>query len=454
MKDPRKRRGGISLGTVTMLVFTVLVLGSFFTLLPTLTGSQDIRLDAAKLAVAIDESLSHLAASTGEIIQQSQPVRPSSVPMTTSQAFPAASTQPTVTSAPATPQPKRSFSLCATGSILLNSTVRKALTEDDVYQFDILTDQIADAFQADLSIATFRNSVLASQKLSDRNMPAELLGAIRQTGINALHVGHTDALSDGIGGLAETMNAIGKAGFVVYGMNPSQEMHTQGKILYLNGVPTALLSYQENVNSTGRKQTSDTERASAFQPPDIAVISADISAAKRAGAQVVIVTMCWGKEGASEPTEAQRQLAQQMADAGADVILGTNSGVLQPVQVLTANRGDGKYHPVLCAYSLGNLMTHDREKRANLASILLKTTLVYDPVTGCVAFDDLNYTPTYAWRGKEDGRMLYRILLNNGAPLPEFVDANQQGVMERCYRLVTDVMADSSIPIAKSTDSQ
>lgn len=52
------------------------------------------------------------------------------------------------------------------------------------------------------------------------------------------------------------------------------------------------------------------------------------------------------------------------------------------MEILTADRGDGKYHPVLCAYSLGNLFTYDREKRATLASILLRSDVVYDPVTG------------------------------------------------------------------------
>ena len=136
-----------------------------------------------------------------------------------------------------------------------------------------------------------------------------------------------------------------------------------------------------------------------------------------------------------------------MADAGADIILGTHSGVVQPVEVLSANRGDGRYHPVLCAYSLGNLVTHDREKRANLAGILLKANVVYDPTTDAIAFDNLGYLPTYAWRGKDSGRTLYRILPNNGVNVPAFVDKDQKGVMDRCFDLITEVMADTAIPM-------
>ena len=119
------------------------------------------------------------------------------------------------------------------------------------------------------------------------------------------------------------------------------------------------------------------------------------------------------------------------------------------MEILTADRGDGKYHPVLCAYSLGNLFTYDREKRTTLASILLRSDVVYDPATGCVAFDNLSYTPTYSWRGKEYDVTRYRVILNDGQTYPDYVDDTQKGVMERCLTLVNDVMADTPVPIAQ-----
>lgn len=434
----RKRRG-ISLGTVTMLVITILVLIGYAALLPTFTGNQDIRIDASKLAVAIDESFSQLAAST-ESWSRPEPVSPTLPPVLSMQA-------PSVTSAPPTQPPKQSFSFCATGSIILNNTVQKALTIDDQLRFDLLMDHMTNAMQADLSIATLENTIVSSADPSNVNMPSALLSAIRSTGVNALCIGHPSALNYGLSGLSETKQAITNAGMLPYGLHASAQEQQTCTIINLNGVQTALLSYQDEISSTGRKQTSEEERLFSYSPLDLSRITSDIFSAKNAGAKVIVVSLCWGKTGASSPTDEQREFAQALADVGADIILGTHPGALQPVQVLTGNRGDGKYHPVLCAYSLGNLVTHDREKRANLASILLKANVVYDPVTDCVAFDNLTYTPTYAWRGKVDGRTLYRILLNNNAPIPDFVDKDQQGVMSRCYTLVTEIMADTAIPM-------
>lgn len=439
----KTRRRGISPGTIIMLLMTVLVLIGYAALMPTLTGNQDILIDASQLVVAIDESFAQLAAATEERSQQQEILRVTPPPMLPVQKTP--TEQPAVI----TPQPKLSFSLCATGSILLNSNVQKALTFGEELRFDLLTDQLHGALSADLSIATLENTIVSSQKASNLNMPSQLLAAIRSMGVNALCLGHRDALNYGLSGLKETKQAVSNANMLPYGMYSSAAEQNEGVLINLNGVQVALLSYQEGISSTGQKQTTEEERSFAFSPITLSRINSDIAAVKQAGAHVVIVSLCWGKPGASSPTEEQKSMAQALADMGADVILGTHSGVLQPVQVLTANRGDGRYHPVLCAYSLGNLMTHDREKRANLASILLRANVVYDPASGSVAFDNLTYTPTYAWRGKDEGKTIYRILLNTGADVPAFVDKDQQGVMSRCYTLVTDLMKDTAIPIAQ-----
>ena len=63
MSRRRRSRRGVSLGTVVMLLLTIVVLGGFCALLPRLTGVTDVRTNAAELAVAIDQSLSQIAAS-------------------------------------------------------------------------------------------------------------------------------------------------------------------------------------------------------------------------------------------------------------------------------------------------------------------------------------------------------------------------------------------------------
>lgn len=440
MSRRRRSRRGVSLGTVVMLLLTIVVLGGFCALLPRLTGVTDVRTNAAELAVAIDQSLSQIAASGVSLVgptPQASVLPPSS--LATATPTPAAPTTP----------PEQRFTLCAAGSIQINSNVQKALTDDGTYRFEILFDDLEGDLAADLSIATLENNVIGSAKLSDSNIPADVLVPLRETGVNALCLGYYGALNGGVAGLVETQQAVSTAGMTPYGVYASQQQRDSLTLMDVNGISVALLSYQNELTSSGKRQTTDEEQAFAIASQQLPVITEEIAKARQAGAKVVVVSLCWGKEGATAPTSTQTELAQGIADAGADIILGTHSGTLQTVEILTANRGDGKYHPVLCAYSLGNLFTYDREKRSTLASILLRSDVVYDPATGCVAFDNLTYTPTYSWRGKEDDITRYRVILNDGQTYPDYVDDTQRGVMERCLTLVTDVMEGTPVSPAQ-----
>lgn len=447
MRGHNRIKAGVSLGTIIMLVCTVAVLAGFAALMPSFTGNQDILIDAARLAVAMDDSLTQLGVSTEQMLQNH--VRPQQTiipPFTSRTAYTTVSVQATVPAAVATPaptptpSPKRSFSLCAAGSVEWNADVRKALTIDQTPRYGLLTDQMQNTMQADLSLLTLQNTISTTNTLSNVNMPADILEPISSLGVTAVNLGHISALNYGEAGLSETANAVRTAGMTPIGAHSPA-------LITLNDIRIALLHYQDVFSATARKNMQQQEREALFAPIDLTQITSDINRARQSGAQVVIVTLWWGEQKQNEPTDEQLVQAQAIADAGADMILCTGNGALQPVRVLSANRGDNKYHPVLCAYSLGNLFSPDRETRITLTGILLKTNVIYDTVTNTVAFENLCYTPTYAWRGKDDGKTIQRILINDPNHLPDFVDKNQQGVMERCMTLINTVMADTAIPL-------
>ena len=82
-------------------------------------------------------------------------------------------------------------------------------------------------------------------------------------------------------------------------------------------------------------------------PLDVARASADIRAARKAGADVVVVVPHWGVEYTDRPTALQRQQAAALIAAGADVILGSHphwAGAIEDV-------GNG-----VVLYSLGDFI--------------------------------------------------------------------------------------------------
>lgn len=84
-------------------------------------------------------------------------------------------------------------------------------------------------------------------------------------------------------------------------------------------------------------------------------ITSLVDAIRSAGenAELVMVSIHWGNEYQAGPDERQEALAQQLADAGADVIWGHHPHVLQKMEWLETSDG----RKALVLYSLGNLLT-------------------------------------------------------------------------------------------------
>ncbi len=78
-----------------------------------------------------------------------------------------------------------------------------------------------------------------------------------------------------------------------------------------------------------------------------AQVIADIRAARRAGADIVIPFMHWGWEYDEAPSLRQRELAHRMIEAGADVVVGGHPHVVQDAEL---------YRGRLIVYSLGNFV--------------------------------------------------------------------------------------------------
>ena len=87
-------------------------------------------------------------------------------------------------------------------------------------------------------------------------------------------------------------------------------------------------------------------------------------------AQIVIVSIHWGNEYQAGPDEHQQELAQQLVDAGADVIWGHHPHVLQRMEWLSSDNG----REALVIYSLGNLLSDQYMLEDALRSALVRIT--------------------------------------------------------------------------------
>lgn len=204
----------------------------------------------------------------------------------------------------------------------------------------------------------------------------------------------------------------------------------------LNNVQVAFLHYVQELSAKSAKAIKSADAAYAVPVAEAERITSDIAAARAAGAKVVIVSINWSGT-KSTPTKTQTTLAQQMADAGADVIIGTGTGILQPVTWLTGQNG----RRTLCAYSLGALMSEARSN-GGVAAALLQLRIAVDG-TGQVIFEQTAYTPTYIWRYKQDSQYQYRAVASDQTA-PDGMSSDQQEAMARALTNAQEFMGEAS----------
>lgn len=428
MAKRRRRTSGVSLGTVVTIILVALVVFGSAVLLPKLMGDIDTRVDAQRVGVAL---LGAVDGAQQGASAQSTPIPSAMVELPTD--------APT-----ATPPATHTITLTATGSIAIDTTIQKAVTSEAGYAFGPLFEQLAGSFQSELNLATLENLVVGTDKLTDVNMPADALVAIRDSGVNVLCNGFYGALNNGVSGLSATLDAIRQNGMTPYGVYPTAESRKHVMTMEIGDVTVAFLSFQGELSAAGKKKTTREEQDFVIAPLTVPTIGESIAAARAAGAQIVVVSLCWGKVGADKPTATQREMAQGIASAGADIILGTHSGTVQAVELLSARRSDGRERQTLCAYSLGNLLISGRADRSAISGALLHIAMQYDLAADRLTFEQLTYTPTYVWRGKIDGRTGYRVLVSNREP-PDFVEKEQRSVMERSLFLIRDAFAGTPV---------
>ena len=442
MRRRRRRTGGLSFGTIAALTLLGLVAVGCVFLFPRLMGNVQLRIDPQRVGVAIDSSLRSLRSLSDNPTNTAAPsIAPDATPATAPPLEVAAFATPEPT---ASPSQLHTLSLTVGGSLMMDNTIRKACSGSDGYAFEPVFNSLAASWTGDINLATLENLSVSREKLTDINMPSDALTALASNGVQALCLGFPGVLNNGIDGLAATLDAVSAAGMTPYGVYTSQQSRDHTTTLQVKDTTLALLSYQNDLTTAGKKATTREEQAYAIAPLTLPTIQADITAARAAGAQIIVVSLRWGKSGATTPTATQRELAQSIADAGADILLGTGTGTVQSIELLTAHRKDGSSHAVLCAYSLGNLLASDRSDRENISGVLLHIGIRYNLATDSLQFDTLTYTPTYVWRGKADGKSAYRIVPSNASP-PAEMSADQQKVMERCLSLIRNRLADSHV---------
>ncbi|MFD3497025.1 CapA family protein [Streptomyces sp. NPDC058676] len=161
--------------------------------------------------------------------------------------------------------------------------------------------------------------------------PPEVAPALAATGYDGCSTASNHSLDDGADGIRRTLDALDRAGVRHAGSARTDAEARTVTMLRAGPARVAHLAYTYDTNGFPLPQGQPW----AVNLIDENKIVADARAARKAGADVVVVSLHWGTEWQDTPDERQLTLARSLTAAGAggrpdiDLILGTHAHVPQ-----------------------------------------------------------------------------------------------------------------------------
>ncbi len=424
----RNTKRKLSAGTVCMLIITAAVLAGTALVLARLSSGTAVDLSRLKMNVLnLQEDSFRIVSETAEEMQEQEPE-----PLRTPEVKPTAETTPAHNSG-------TEFTLTIGGSISLSGEVRKnsRSTDAKVADYTDVMMLLSPQIHSDVNIVFLENILSDRHKASDSTAPGQAAALLTEAGFNMAACGFSQAYANGKAGVEETLASLDKRAISAIGIQYADH-EQEPDIRKVNDVQVSFLQYTATVPAKTQK-TMVTDGTDGMVPKaELSAICADIDTARAKGAEAVIVLLSWGKTD-NNPDKSQRELAQGIANAGADLIVGCGSHVPQAAEYLQGK--DGK--SVLCVWSLGSLLCGDRSNIRRMSGYLLHVTVSCNEQGNALILNP-EYTPVYTWKYKQDGRFYYRCVASD-SEAPDGMDNEQIKSKTKAAETVASVLKDSPI---------
>ena len=246
-------------------------------------------------------------------------------------------------------EPKTSkLSLVMVGDALLHSSLYKDGYKNGKYDFSSQLEYINPIIQNyDLAFYN-QESILGGTELglSDYptfNSPQEFGDSMIDAGFNLVSLANNHTLDRGEKAVLNSCNYWKNKDVLTAGSYSSKEEAEEIKIKEKNGIKYTLLAYTYGTN--GIKVKEGKEYLVNLYSDEKA--KADIEKV-RDKVDLLMVSMHWGTEYKTEPTETQKKQAEYLSSLGVDIIIGTHPHIIEPITYI---------NDTLVIYSLGNFIS-------------------------------------------------------------------------------------------------
>lgn len=305
----------------------------------------------------------------------------------------------TETTGPGVPE-SVTVSFCAAGDNLIHSPVyvqaaKRAKGGKD-YDFTYAYQNVAEIISSrDLAVINQETlickDVFPPSSYPNFNSPSALGDHMIDIGFDVFSIANNHSLDMGTAGLNACLDYWDSREAVAVGIYRDKGDRENIRVNTVKGLTFSYLSYAESLNGYSLPVGSAFEIGDAN---DADAMTAEIVKAKEIS-DVCVVFLHWGVENSDVIEVSQRETARRLAEAGADVIIGTHPHVLRSVELI--ERSDGA--KTICAYSLGNFISAQTVPK-NLIGGILAFDIIRDGESGDISFGNVGFIPIVTHYGK------------------------------------------------------
>jgi len=188
------------------------------------------------------------------------------------------------------------------------------------------------------------------------------------------------------------------------------ETQRNGERITLNGIP--IPAHIEPLVNTFHDQ---------YKQEALIEMEAIIQDMKEDGAEIIVFNLHWGNEYHREPSDHQRELANELSKLGVDIIFGSHPHVVQPLDIIENNGQE-----TLVIYSMGNFISNQREETLRNYThnaqytedgLMVHVTFQKSSLTEEIERTLVEYTPLWVHRYTQGNGFGYAVL-----PVAETID--------------------------------
>ena len=251
---------------------------------------------------------------------------------------PSSSSSSSSAPAAATTPPPESFTLVATGDVLVHQDrglTTGARQDDGGYDFSAVLAPVAPLIgDADLAVCHLETPV-APAGGPYRGYPSfavqpEIVDALAGAGYDLCSTASNHSLDDGTDGLVRTLDALDAAGIAATGTYRSAAESTEPRIVDVGGIRVGHVAGTFSLNGVPLPAGAEWS-VDVVEVPDVAPMLEAAARTRAAGADVVVASLHCCLEYDNDPTPAQEEAVRALlASPDVDLVLGHHAHVVQP----------------------------------------------------------------------------------------------------------------------------